>query len=59
MASKQPHDKEQIGDTDDAELFLISNRFLPRDWQSFQRRELTPARERLGPLRPLYRETRR
>jgi hypothetical protein len=51
MASKGPRDKEQVGDTDEAGLFLISDRTPARDWESFPRRELTPPRERLGPIR--------
>jgi hypothetical protein len=50
MASKEPRDKEQIGDTDEAGLFLISDRTLSPYWESFPRREPKPARERLGPL---------
>ena len=54
MASKEPCDKEQIGDTDEGGLFLISDRTLY--WQSFPRREPKPARERLGPLNPTDRQ---
>jgi hypothetical protein len=54
MASKEPCDKEQIGDADEGGLFLISDRTLY--WESFQRREPKPARERLGPLNPTGRQ---
>ena len=50
MESKEARDKEQIGDIDEAGLFLISDRPLSPYWKSVPRRELKPARERLGPL---------
>jgi hypothetical protein len=51
MASKEPRDTEQVGDTDEAGLFLISDRTPARDWESFPRCEPKPPRERLGPIR--------
>jgi hypothetical protein len=51
MASKGPRDKKQVGDTDEAGLFLISDRTSMQDWPSFPCRELTPPRQRLGPIR--------
>jgi hypothetical protein len=51
MASKEPRHTEQVGDTDKAGLFLISDRTPARDWESFSRCELKPPQERLGPIR--------
>jgi hypothetical protein len=48
MAPKNPKDKGQVGRTG---LFLVSDRTLPWEWESFARREPRRARERLGPLK--------
>ena len=51
MAPKNPKDKEPIGRIGEAGLFLVSDRTVSWEWDSFPRRDPKAAWERLGPIR--------
>jgi hypothetical protein len=50
MAPKKPRDREQIGRTGEAGLFLVYDRTPAREWESYPRDSRKLARERLGPV---------